>query len=45
VERIIARRGTVHFIEGPCMRREVTTTLNVWVWTHNPVMIPRAAST
>jgi hypothetical protein len=27
------------------MRREVTTTLNVWVWTHNPVMIPRAAST
>ncbi|KAM0886338.1 hypothetical protein ACQ4PT_029743 [Festuca glaucescens] len=41
IERIIGRRGTVHFIEGSSVRREDTATMNVWVWTQDPASIPR----
>ena len=41
VGRIIAGRGTVHFVETSSVRRENTTAFNAWVWTRNPAALPR----
>ena len=36
VGRIMAGRGSMHFIESSSVRREDTIAFNAWVWTRDP---------